>query len=288
MGEVSKVSFSIEGDFITKLAREKYYEDNDLKYAINILMSATETDEISYNEKVGTCIQILDGKAQIVGVYPGDDYGLVETPDNPSLGFLEHAGNINKKLKENARRLEDEHTKICFLIDYLMEKDIITDYILRNIDSKYCEEYGEHMFDMDGTEPEQSDIVDEPKELSYNPDEDYGWLEPNGTYHPVPWGEHGRWASNWADEHYPFMENTEIYRKKNAEGKLRFHFGRDFLIYNLHWVLVDNPSQGAPRIVCDEVRRMTKAQKEFLYKHFKDRGMDEEANRLYEEDKYGE
>ena len=40
------VSFRIEGDFMTKLAREKLYHEKDMKHAIDLIMSITETDEI--------------------------------------------------------------------------------------------------------------------------------------------------------------------------------------------------------------------------------------------------
>ena len=30
--------------------------------------------------------------------------------------------------------------------------------------------------------------------------EDYGWLEPNGTFHAVEWGNHQEWANNYLEK----------------------------------------------------------------------------------------
>lgn len=40
---------------------------------------------------------------------------------------------------------------------------------------------------------------------------DYGWLEPNGTFHAVEWGLHGQWANEYLDEHYPFDKCANMY-----------------------------------------------------------------------------
>ena len=32
---------------------------------------------------------------------------------------------------------------------------------------------------------------------------DFGWLEPNGTFHEVEWGEHQDWANKYVEENYP-------------------------------------------------------------------------------------
>ncbi len=33
--------------------------------------------------------------------------------------------------------------------------------------------------------------------------EDYGWLEPDGTFHGAEWGEHQEWAQNYMNEKLP-------------------------------------------------------------------------------------
>lgn len=59
---------------------------------------------------------------------------------------------------------------------------------------------------------------------------------------------------------------------------------KDFLVYEKGWVLLDSSFQGLPAATYDESRGLTKAQREFMYDHFMERGMNKEANALYEDD----
>jgi hypothetical protein len=122
------------------------------------------------------------------------------------------------------------------------------------------------------------------KNLNYNPEEDYGWLEPNGTYHPVEWGEHSSWAQNYCDEHYPFKEYADMYWKTDANGERHHYVNGDFLVYCLGWVLLDSPYQGVATPKYDPSRRLTNAQREFLYGYYIDRDMKERANKIWNED----
>ncbi len=51
--EERTMTFSINGDFITRLAREKCHYEGKMEYAINLLESCLESDEITDNEKKG-------------------------------------------------------------------------------------------------------------------------------------------------------------------------------------------------------------------------------------------
>ena len=68
------MTFSINGDFITRLAREKCHYEGKMEYAMNLLESCLESDEITDNERKGLAFAILDGRAEVTGTYPGDDY----------------------------------------------------------------------------------------------------------------------------------------------------------------------------------------------------------------------
>lgn len=300
--------FSICGDFITNRARELYYQNNNLKGAIDILMSATQTDQLSKREHIGLCIDILDGKAEITGTYPGDDYGITETEENPSLGFMEHMTKITKDMDDTKRELDITYRKILFMIDYMNEHNKISDRDLARIDSAYYREYDEHFLDiqtaatiaknnpydyacvdMDSDsdiDPRLQSFLDRKrneKKYDYDPEEDYGWLAPDGTYYPVPWGNHSEWATKYADEHYPFKDNAHMYWKTDANGKRHHYVAGDFLVYILHWVLLDSPHQGIATPKYDPARPLTKAQKEFLYQYYIDRGENKRANAIYAE-----
>lgn len=98
---------------------------------------------------------------------------------------------------------------------------------------------------------------------------DFGWLEPNGTFHEVEWGEHQDWANKYVEENYP-DQSEDIF---DAGGWLA----------NRGWVLLHNPSQGIAFATGSLVRDMTKAQKEFLYDYYTERDCKKEANEVWKE-----
>jgi hypothetical protein len=81
----------------------------------------------------------------------------------------------------------------------------------------------------------------------------YGWLSPDGTFYPVQWGDHSRWAVDYIKEHYGLKPHK--YR------------GGDFLVYEKNWVLINSPSNDITKIeiIYNIHKHLTKAQKEFLY-----------------------
>ena len=97
---------------------------------------------------------------------------------------------------------------------------------------------------------------------------DYGWLEPDGTFHGVEWGEHQCWADRYVEENFP-----EQYEEILEAG--------DWLV-DRGWVLLHNPSQGVAFATGSLVRDMTKAQKEFLYDYYTERDCKREANEIWE------
>ena len=103
-------------------------------------------------------------------------------------------------------------------------------------------------------------------------DDDYGWLEPDGSFHPVKWGEHQIWADEWMQKVLPCKEYIKFSDKELFAG--------DYLTQK-GWILLHNPACGIAHISRNENCRVTKAQKKFLYGYFWDRGLyDEAANVL--------
>lgn len=59
---------------------------------------------------------------------------------------------------------------------------------------------------------------------------------------------------------------------------------KDFMVEELGWLLLDEPSFGDAILTKSSKRRMTKAQKEALFDYYIKMGRHGEANKLYEED----
>ena len=287
-----QIGFSVDGNYITDLARTMFYEEDKQKGAIDILMSCTTSDELSEYEQLALCFQILDGKAELKGTYPNDDYGVVFKPEEKGLGVFKKITDIRNREQSLKEENDELLRKFNFFISYLQEQDYTR--LLQTINREYKDEFGDYLFPQSyKTETKVSSMLDEyikkakadmQSEKKYNPDEDYGWLEPNGTYHPMGWGKHNEFACDYTEKNYPYKEYHEMYWKTNSDGTRTHYVGGDFLVYVLGWVLIDNPYQGNPKAHYDKAKGLTKAQREFLYNHFRERNMIEEANKLYEDD----
>ena len=78
MREPRTLTMSIRGEFINDLALEKCHLDYDICYAVDLLMSCLQTDQLSDGERLMLALRVLNGEVEIRGTYPGNDYGPVE------------------------------------------------------------------------------------------------------------------------------------------------------------------------------------------------------------------
>ena len=104
----------------------------------------------------------------------------------------------------------------------------------------------------------------------------YGWLEPNGVFHEVKWGDHQKFAfdtirkRNWFNDFGESYEHAQL-----CSG--------DFLTDVKGWVLLHNPSRGVAFVTRGENKGITKAQAEFLYDYYQSRGMRDVASQYVSE-----
>lgn len=119
-------------------------------------------------------------------------------------------------------------------------------------------------------------VIDVRNEDVIEKETEYGWLEPSGKFHPVEFGNHQIWASEYISN--LFQEGKISYEEANMSNK---QDAGDVLI-NRGWVLIHNPSQHNIKITRDLSRILTKAQSEYLYDFLMKRGRKKEANELYQ------
>ena len=106
--------------------------------------------------------------------------------------------------------------------------------------------------------------------------QDYGWLEPSGTFHLVEWGEHEEWAceqvklKNWFEEWV-------------LHGTSSLHSFGDFLVYRRGWVLLHNPAHGLAIPTASDTKPLTKAQREFLFDYYTERDRPDMAKKYLED-----
>lgn len=281
MGEKITLHFSVQGEYITNLAREKYYEEHNLSGAIKLVQSCTATDDLDSSQHFLLALEIISGEKKIVGTYPGDNYRVVD--DDGVLDFNMFIQEVDD-MENKAQKYKDDYDAL--MQKYLFVINSLEDYHLRMIGDDYRAEYGECLFEK---EERYSPSSEEPlheylERMKAGREDDYGWLEPDGTYHPVEWGRHSEWAGEYAETHYPFKNHADMYWKTDASGNRHHYVGGDFLVYVLGWVLLDNPMQGIASPKYDETRGLSKKQKEFLFDYYIERGLNERASALYNED----
>ena len=277
------ISFSVDGPAMTQLAREFCYREKNIPKAFQLLWELTMADGVSDGDHTKLVLDILNGKMNIVGVYPNDDYGIEEA-NEPVKGLEQLLNDIRKETQEQEKRIQQLTLQRNWLISSLQEEFPIS---FREYLDRYKEDFEESMLTQqemielgipfrDHSASAMSPMLSEFLERNtadYDTDNDYGWLEPNGTFHPVPWGEHYEWASDYIQEHYAedHILTTDML---NDPG--------DYLLQR-NWVLLHNPAQGIARTSIHPTKRYTKAQQDFLYGYYIDRNHPELANQIMQE-----
>lgn len=96
-------------------------------------------------------------------------------------------------------------------------------------------------------------------------EENYGFLEPSGIFHPVDWCNHQEWAHEMSLSRY-----EEEYTLWNS-GKSDMSKAGDFLVEQKGWVLIHSPSRYLGKVQKSQTKSLTKAQREFLYNYYTER-----------------
>lgn len=259
------LSFSIEGELITNLAREKLYANNDIKAAVELLMSCLVTDQITPEERFIIALKILDGKMKIVGTYPSDDYDVVETTPNEQdditgvVQYLEARESLFQQMSEDYQKLLDK---------FIFISENISDSTARRLNEEwtdFADIPGKKLFDkLSGESTVANVLVDDyltQARIENEFEDNYGWLAPDGTFYPVKWGDHQSWAYKRAKKDYP-----------DEAPKFPDCASGDILIRH-NWILLHSPSMGVAKPQRDYTKRITKKQSDFLYGYYSDRNL---------------
>ena len=259
---MSEITFDIHGEYITDTVRELFYSGK-ITYdkAINTLIHSMSGTDLIYSQLKRYAEDILLGRAALKGSTREGTYRL-KIFDPGEEESLPQNMNVWKGIK----KLKDQEEKIN---DLQYRWDVAMNLISEDFKYDIRQALGEE-------EPEEKSegilgsyikrMMDEEKHST----EDYGWLAPDGTFYEVDWSEHQEWANDYIQEHY-FEDWLKLPCKCNDSG--------DYLI-DKGWILLHNPSQGIA-IVTGNSWKYTKSQKEFLYKYYIERGLNKEANTIW-------
>ena len=268
-----EISFNIQGNFITQMAKEWFFiENKGYDKVMDLLLSCMEGTEQSEKELKRLAEDILLGRAALVGstkdnTYHMEVYEPDEQPEQPEwFNVFRKMPDIMSKLKNAEKELKKMQEWYCVAMEYVPEYKI--NEVLRETGQPIKIRYGNGMLDSF-----MERMLDEDEHST----EDYGWLDPNGTFHEVEWGQHQAWAIEYVKENFP-EEYEEISMQSNTgTGLIR---EGDWLVER-GWVLLHSPSQGIARPTRNSIKRYTKAQQDFLYDYYMERGKEKEANAIF-------
>lgn len=259
-----EISLDVHGEFVTQLAREWFYTgEKSYEKTIELLMdcmSGTDTPE----EQIRRYAEdILIGRAALKGNTAAGTYHL-ETYEPGEEEQLPENMNIWKEV-ERRKKAEEKLKKMTERWDIAME--CVPESYQREIRKELGEEIEE-----DRQQGMLDSFISRMNDTEKHSTEDYGWLEPNGTFHAVEWGNHQEWASKYLLEQFQ-NGNVNLKCGENPGDKL----------CEIGWVLLHNPSHGIAIPTRDAAREYTKLQKEFLYDYYMERNCYEEANSIWKE-----
>ena len=310
MAEVEKrtLSFGITGEFITKVAREWFFiEDKPYSVVEELLLSCMCGTDTPEGQLKLMAQDLLLGRAEFRGNSWDDTFRYVTLDQPANLNLFAEFAKARKKIKSLKDELDSTSGKYIALLDALRmwydgdladavesiedqdAKDLIIDLMALHdqVLLEYSPGYGRTVKFPD-TEDEVvvrkttgEPILDSymaQQHIEEKHKDNYGWLEPDGTFHPVPWCDHQEFASEvirergWWDEFDRWDDDTSIY----CNG--------DFLTRVKGWVLLHNPGRGVAFVTRDEGKRLTKAQREFLFNYYFDRGEKAKAAEYLEDE----
>lgn len=261
--EEHELQFNVNGEWITDLVREWFYlEGKGYDKCIEILNSSMSGTDETKEQIRRHGEDLLLGRAALKGNTGDGTYHLeIYPPENEEK--MPEDMNV-WEIVGKQKRVKEELDK------YKRRWEVAMKMIPRYLKEEIGNELDE---DLTATSPTVSRTLDNYMKRMLDAEEhtteDYGWLEPNGKFHAVEWGEHQKWAYE--------------YLKRNSEEKKPVPYEAGDVLTKKGWVLLHNPTQGIAMATINPRRDYTKAQKEFLFSYYIERNCEKEADEIWKE-----
>lgn len=273
------LTFGITGEFITQMAREQFFlEGTGYEKAMELLLSCMGGTDMTEAQLKRYAEDVLLGRAEFKGSTADGTFHMTayDAGEEPKISGSFRIFNMYTRRLQKLKEVEAELQKMQEWYAIAMEH--VPSYKVDDVLQETGQQVETRIMNS-GLESFIKRMTDEKEHTT----EDYGWLEPNGTFHAVEWCEHQEWAQKYIKEnmteeqwleagiHYPDQFRSASYNT----------FG-DWLVER-GWVLLHNPSQGIAFPTKNPAKEYTKAQKEFLYDYYMERGCEKEANAIWKE-----
>lgn len=292
----TQLSFSVSADYIVDTARFWFFEEGKSYESVETLllscMQGTDETEESLKSKVR---KIVFGQATLTGC-SNDGIEYVELDDTDHDLMDEYI-----KLRERYNRLLDQYDSVGakYIDTYTIFEALYDDDLEAALDvaddrpeytdliDSWAAKLDLHLEDSDEAcsltcNLAVSDEVNEMLEMHHAEPATlgYGWLEPDGTFHPVEFAEHQSYACRVLKDRGWEAEFLDSLTNRHPSDRLDLHRlqSGDYLCEEKGWILLHNPNMGKPIATTSAHKRITKQQAEFLYDYFMQYNMRSEAN----------
>lgn len=260
--EIVNISFSVDGEWLTDFIRDRFlYEGMGIDWAVDMIGELLNGNGLTEQHIERITQDIILERSRFEGNTLDGSFVYCECSDEPlkSDFFRKYSA-----LGDDLKRIEQAREEA---VEAWQELALVINGELDRRDCK-CQ------CNIDLFKPTP---VEEFIDRMIAPEEEvapYGFISPDGEFHPVPWLDHEEFAENLIRSRggWDLVLSDPIYDT-----------AKDVLVMRLGWLLLHNPSQGKP-ILSHGSKPMTKAQREALFDYYTKYGMKKEANELFEED----
>lgn len=260
VGAVSSVSFSVCGEWLTDFIRGRFLDEGmSFAWVVETIGEILKGNDLSTQRVREIAQDIILGKSYFKGNTGDGSFVYCDGSDEPTnTDFFDKYSEMREELRQERQARKDAQEawqELALVFKGEMNRD-------------YCA----CKVNIDFLKPT---LPEEFIERMVKPDEKvapYGFISPDGEFHPVKWADHERFAGDYIREHDGWEATLE-----NIGDT-----GTDYLVLRKGWLLLHNPRQGTPFLTSGD-KPMTKAQREALYDYYIKYGMKEDANALYKE-----
>lgn len=254
------MTFSLDGKWMTDFIRNRFlYEDMSFDWVIESIEKLLNGNGLTRQRIEQIAQDVILGRSYFKGNTRDGSFVYCDGSDEPiESDFFKKYSNLRDELKKERQARKDA-------VEAWQELALV---IKGEIDRGDCESQSNiEIFKPTPMEEFIDRMIEDDGDIA-----PYGYISPNGEFHPVDYAEHERFAQDYI--------NSSRERDKILE--LGYLLGKDYLVYGMGWILLHNPAMGKPIITYGD-RPMTKAQREALFDYYTKYGMKKEANALYED-----
>lgn len=260
MSVVGSVSFAIDGEWLTDFLRQRFlYEGIGFEWVVETVGELLKSNGLTEQRIEQIAQDIILGRSYFKGNTRDGSFVYCDCSDEPlKSDFFRKYTRLQNDLKKEEQARKDAveaWQELALVITGELERDDCGCQC--NIDllkPTPMEEFIDRMI-----APEEETAP-------------YGFISPDGEFHPVEWAKHEKFAVDYLEERGGWAAVIEA----------GCHTATDTLVIGKGWLLMHNPQHGKPFLTSGD-RPMTKAQREALFDYYTKYGMKKEASALYQE-----